>query len=133
MRFFADAVAKQARAAPPALTIGALPLGITMGTAFDARTIASKAFHVASSGQGTITMSPGVHEGSALGSMRLTISNLPPPIRLNWMSRDATSRPKVVPSLALLLTAEFTGLRKNGTTAKPPARYGAVEGAFCAR
>ena len=61
MRFFADAFAKQARAVPPALAVGALPFAITMGTAFDARTIASKAFHVAPSGQETITMSPSVH------------------------------------------------------------------------
>jgi hypothetical protein len=40
-------------------------------------------------------MSPSVHEGSALalGSMRLTISNLPSLIRLNWMSRDAAPSP----------------------------------------
>jgi hypothetical protein len=54
MWFFADAVAKQARAVPLAPAVGALPLAVTIGTAFDARTIASKAFHVAPSGQETI-------------------------------------------------------------------------------
>src|SRR3979409_623912 len=81
MRFFADAAAKQAGAGPPAPAVGALPLAITIGTAFDARTITSKALHVAPSGQETITMSPSVHEVSA---------------QALWMSRDAASRPKVV-------------------------------------
>jgi hypothetical protein len=58
-------------------------------------------------------LSPSEHEGSALdlGSMGLTISNLPPPIRLNWVSRDAAPKPD---DSGPALPGRFAGHRRHG-------------------
>jgi hypothetical protein len=126
MRFFAYAVAKQARAVSPAPAVGAVPLAITIGTAFDARTITSKALHVAPSGQETI-------EDDALAPAHAAYQQQLASANTTKLDESRCRIQAQGGDPASPFYAEFTGLRNERHHRKAVRHYGAVEGVRAAR